>query len=646
MCGIAGVVAAGGNQPQARLVTAMCDALAHRGPDAEGFWTNDGIALGHRRLSILDLSTGAQPLSNEDGSITIVYNGEVYNFAELRAACLGRGHVFKTCSDTEVIVHLYEDFGADCLHHLRGMFAFAIWDDRLKRLLLARDRVGKKPLFFARTPTGFAFASELHSLLQNPDVPREVDPAAIDEYLTYGYIAAPRTIFHGVRKLLPAHYLCVDAHQLAAAEPIQVRYWTLAYVPKLIITDDEAEERLLEHLRDAVRIRMVADVPVGALLSGGIDSSLVVALMSECAESPVRTFSIGFDESAYNELPYARAVAERYATDHHELIVKPAAADVLPKLVRHYGEPFADSSAVPSYYVAQMTGQHVKVALNGDGGDECLGGYDRYRGSALAEHYKRLPGWLRGGLLEPLSALIPDTLSPRNRLRQAKRFLANAGRSSGERYLRWMTYFTPEDKATLYSPDFKARLGVNQPEAWLRELVERDRGDELDRLLAADVDSYLPYDLLVKMDIASMANSLETRSPFLDQEVMEFTARLPSRLKIRGTQGKFLSHRLARHFMPPQARNRRKMGFGVPVAEWLRRELRPMLEDLLLSPRAASRGLFDPEAVRALAERHWAGQDHSFKLWSLLWLELWYREILDGSDGPPSSILIQTSGVS
>ena len=370
----------------------MCDALRHRGPDAEGHFQRDPILLGHRRLSIIDLAAGQQPLGNEDGSVWVTFNGEIYNFQELRERLLGLGHRFATQSDTEVIVHAYEQYGGRCVEHFRGMFAFAVWDERRRALFLARDRVGKKPLFYTWAGGQFVFASELAALLKHPGVGRELEPTALDDYLTYGYIPAPGTIFKGVWKLPPAHTLVVPLGRdggPSVAEP--ERYWRLMYEPKLVLRVEAAVEELLAELTEAVRLRMIADVPLGALLSGGIDSSLIVALMSRLSNRPVRTFSIGFDDQAFNELPYARLVAERYHTEHHELIVRPNALEVLPTLVRHYGEPFADSSAIPSYYVAKMTREHVTVALNGDGGDESFAGYERYLGSALADRFARLP---------------------------------------------------------------------------------------------------------------------------------------------------------------------------------------------------------------------------------------------------------------
>lgn len=635
MCGIAGILELTGARPDPLILRRMCDLLVHRGPDDEGIHQEGPVAFGQRRLSIVDLDHGHQPLGNEDGTVWATFNGEIYNFRSLRKTLEAQGHRFRTDSDTEVIVHAYEEYGVECVRHFRGMFAFALWDMSEQALLLARDPLGKKPLFYTEADGELVFASELQGLLQHPGVRRETDPFAIHEYLTYGYIPAPRTIFRDVRKLPPAHRLYVrlgsDGSVRSGLEP--ERYWDLAYTPKLRVGEEEAAEGLIEVLREAVHLRMLADVPVGALLSGGVDSSLVVALMSELSDQPIKTFSVGFDETAFNELPYARAVAERYGTEHHEFIVRPDALEVLPTLVRHYGEPYADSSAVPTYYVAKTTREHVKVALNGDGGDECMAGYERYLGSAVAERYTRLPLPLRKGVIEPLAALIPDRLPRRNRLRQGKRFLEVAAQPFSQRYARWMTYFTPAQKEELYAPGFQERLGGRDGRAWLLEILDetgRQGLSSVDRLLSTDVRSYLPYDLLVKMDIATMANSLEARAPFLDQKVMEYCARLPEELKLRGGTLKYLLKKVARKYVPAENLDRRKMGFGVPVGDWLKGELRPLLEDVLLSSRAMERGYFRPEAVRQLVRAHVSGrQDHAYQLWALLWLELWHREFVD-----------------
>src|SRR5262249_21126661 len=610
MCGIAGVVDLKGRHIEPSTVRLLCDVLRHRGPDNEGYYVAGSVGLGQRRLAILDLVTGGQPIPNEDGTVWVTLNGEIYNFVDLRASLEALGHRFATQSDTEVIVHAWEQQGADCVKRFRGMFAFALWDDRARVLFLARDRVGKKPLFYALVGGHFAFASELHALLRHPGLARDIDATALDDYLTFGYIPAPRTIFKNVWKLPPAHHLTLDLSK-PNPQPRVVRYWRLDYGPKLSVDESTAVEEFIKRMTEAVRLRLVADVPLGALLSGGVDSSMVVALMSQLSDKRVKTFSIGFEEADFNELSYARMVADRFSTDHHEFVVQPKALDVLPTLVRHYGEPYADSSAIPSYYVAKLTRQHVTVALNGDGGDECFAGYERYHGMQLADRYARLPSMLRRLAIDPLGRLLPANAPRRSRIRQMRSFLQVAGQPPAHRYLRWMSQVRPDLRSALYTPEFRERLGSHASEQWLADLWNRRVEDGLsgvDVALAVDVDSYLPNDLLVKMDIATMANSLEARSPFLDHEVMEFCARLPTHYKLRGTTLKYLVKKAATRLLPPQILQRRKMGFGVPLAYWMRGELRSWVQELLLSPTSLKRGYFEPAVVRRLVDDHLAGR--------------------------------------
>lgn len=632
MCGIAGILATGARGADLDVVTRMCDAIVHRGPDDGSYYVDGPIGLGQRRLSIIDLAGGRQPLPNEDRSIWITYNGEVYNFEELRVDLEARGHTFRTHCDTEVVVHAYEEYGPECVTRLRGMFAFALWDGKRRQLLLARDRLGKKPLVYGWAGRDLLFGSELQALTAHPGLSRDIDPVAIDEYLTYGYIPAPRTAFRGVTKLEPAHYVVVPLPE--PGEPLPelrpVRYWSLPYGPKTTVDEESALEGLRHELREAVRLRLIADVPLGALLSGGVDSSLVVATMSELSDRPVKTFSIGFDDRAFNELPYARQVAQRYGTDHHELIVRPDAVDVLPKLVGHYGEPYSDSSAIPTYFVARLTREHVKVALNGDGGDENFAGYERYLGSAIADGYQRIPTPLRDRVLAPVGAALPNM----PRAAMVRRFMRAANRPFPQRYVGWVSTFHPADKAALYTPEFRAAIESREATTWLTSLICRSLRagyDHTDTMLATDVASYLPYDLLVKMDIASMAASLEARSPFLDHRLMEFAARLPSRFKLHGRSKKYLLKRLGTTLLPADTTRRRKMGFGVPLARWLREDLRPMLEDTVLASDARISAYLAPATVRQLADDHLSERhDRRFQLWSLLWLETWLREFTTG----------------
>lgn len=650
MCGIVGLANSTGRLVDEALLRHMCNALVHRGPDDEGYYISTGrppgggsdpvgniplaeesresasVGLGMRRLSIIDLATGKQPIHNEDKTIWVVLNGEIYNYPDLRLELERKGHRFYTHSDTEAIVHAYEEYGEDVPTHLRGMFAFSLWDENRQKLLLARDRVGKKPLLYSIIGGTLVFASEFQAILRHPDVSREVNDSAISQYLSFLCVPGPMTAFRGVRKLEPGHILIWQKGEAEIR-----RYWSLDFKNKIGITEEEAGSRAVDLLRDAVRVRLMSDVPLGAFLSGGIDSSAVVALMSELSSERVKTFSIGFEDQEFNEIDHARRVAERFGTDHHELIVRPDAIEVLPTLVKHYGEPYADSSAIPTYYLAKMTRQHVTVALNGDGGDECFAGYERYAAMRLAEHYHRIPGVVRRRVLEPAIGAIPEAGLTRSRLGKAQRFLDAAGRPSGERYLTWTSAISEELKIELCTRDFLERtakagaLGRVQP--WFAGNGEID---VVDRALMADTANYLPNDLLVKVDIASMAVSLEARSPFLDHHVMEFAASLPAKYKLRKLTTKYLLKRALRGLLPEQNLTRSKMGFGVPIARWFRGDLRGFLESNILSKRALSRGYFKPEAVRRIFDQHLrARRDYSQQLWTLLMLELWHKEFVD-----------------
>jgi asparagine synthase (glutamine-hydrolysing) len=629
MCGIAGRYNVDPTHPvSAEVIRRMTDALRHRGPDDEGVWVHGRVGLGNRRLAVIDLSDrGHQPMSNEDGTVWIAYNGEAYGFNELRRELLQLGHAFRSDSDTEVIVHAYEQFGTRCLARLRGMYAFAIWDMRDQSLLLARDRLGKKPLFYFWDGNRLVFASELRALLQDLDVPAEVDPAAIDDYLTYGYVPGPASVFRHVRKLPPGHFLRIAGHRLELSP-----YWHLSYGHKRHGTEQELTGELLALLDEAVRIRLVSDVPLGALLSGGIDSSAVVALMRRHVTGPLRTFSIGFADARYDELEHARTVARHFDTDHQEFVVRPNAAEFIEPIVWYYGEPFADSSALPSMIVCKLARQHVTVALNGDGGDETFLGYDRYAAARWAELYDRAPRTIVRGA-GAAARLLPGG-NPKSQIHRVQRFLAALSAEPRRRYASWLSsqFFDGAAKARLYSDDFRARVGGHDSSDVL--LRAYDRSDALDfteRTSHVDVQLYLPDDLLVKMDIASMANSLELRSPLLDHRVVEFAASVPRALKLRGgANTKYLLKRAFEGILPQSILRRRKMGFGVPIDAWLRTDLKPMAYEVLLDGRAAARGYFRAPAVRRLLEDHSSGAaHHQYRIWSLLMLELWHRTYLD-----------------
>lgn len=627
MCGIAGILDFSGAPVGREPLIRMCRAMAHRGPDDEGFHWEDGIGLGHRRLSIIDLSTGHQPFANKDQTLWITYNGEIYNYVELREELKGLGYDFVSSSDTEVILHAYEQFGENCLQYLRGMFAFAIWDGREKQLFLARDRVGKKPLLYSVSEDRFVFASEFQALLESGEVKRSLDPQALDLYLSYSYIPAPWSIYKDIKKLPPGHCLIVKNRNVQLKQ-----YWTLEYGPKYSFRrEEEIYDRFREIFNESVRIRMRSDVPFGAFLSGGIDSSSVVAVMSQFSTLPVRTFSIGFESKSFSELEYARLVAEAIGTEHHEFVVKPDAVSDLPHLVRHYGEPYGDSSSLPTFYLSKLTRGHVTVALNGDGGDEAFAGYERYRANWFANLYCQMPALGRSVMGKVMDWVLPDSLDPQNRVRQVKRFLQAAGLPQEERYAGWLSVFSPDQKRALYTGAFQELLRESYGGQWLQDLYrERANLGILDASLATDVASYLPYDLLVKMDIASMANSLETRSPYLDHCLMEFAARLPKLFKLRGLTLKYLLKKVFRKALPREVLYRRKMGFGLPVGIWFREGWKEFVRELLLSPRSFNRGYFRPHELKRFVEDHIEGRkDYSLQVWSLMTLEIWHRECMD-----------------
>jgi len=617
MCGIAGQVSLRFDRAVDPLaVSTMTRALAHRGPDGVGEYVapDAAAALGHRRLSIIDLVTGGQPIFNEDRTVAVVLNGEIYNFESLRAELQGSGHRFSSRSDTEVIAHLYEDHGLACVRRLRGMFSFLLWDDRRRRLLAARDPIGKKPLYFVEQGGRLSLASEITALFQLRDLRWDLDPTAIDHYLTYSYIPSPLTILAAVRKLPPAHTLVVERGTVTIE-----RYWTPR--PSATATSEkEAAETLSRLLEEAVRLRLISDVPLGCFLSGGVDSSLVVALMSRRSSTPVRTFSIGFDRAAYSELAHARCVAQLFNTDHHEFVVRPEAASVLPDLVTHFGEPFGDSSALPVWYLAQLTRQRVTVALNGDGGDELFGGYPWYgTGARLAAVARWLPPVVRAAFLHPTGARVINALP-----RPAAKGLALASRDAAARFAALRRTLEEPLRSRLYAPAFAARLD-GAALAYLEQAYRGANGDDLLQAMAiTDVTTYLPEDLLVKIDRMTMAHALEARSPFLDTEVVELGLALPAPFKRDATGGKRILKQIYGPLFPPGFLNRPKMGFSVPLNEWLRDELRPLLEERLFAGTFADAGIVDPRAIRRLLCEHQGGRSHGPTLWNLLILAEWF----------------------
>jgi asparagine synthase (glutamine-hydrolysing) len=605
----------------------MGSALIHRGPDDSGVYIDSALSFGMRRLSIIDLTGGHQPIANEDETVWVVCNGEIYNFKELRDDLERTGHHFRTQSDTEVIVHLYEDFGVDLFKRLRGMFAIAVWDVRRKRLVLARDRLGKKPLYVARLPGRLLFASEIKSILADHTVSRELNFSALNEYLALGYVPAPLTLFKGIEKLLPGHYLICERDRIS-----QHCYWELDPETMDHLPEEEWVERVRGKLIESIRIRLVSDVPLGAFLSGGIDSSAIVAAMARMTDQPVKTYSIGFEgeDSFYNELPYADIVARAFGTDHHEIVVRPDAAELLPKLIWHMDEPIADSAFITTYLVSRLAAQSVKVILSGVGGDELFGGYRRYLGDAFARYYQLLPRRLRQNWLPSILAKLPrDRHSKwKNLFRYAEAFAKSANLSPSERYLSYVTLFTADAAAELR---IHASNGARPTAAAMQHYFTRCAGAEnLNQYIYVDLKTSLADDLLVLTDKMTMAMSLECRAPFMDHELVELAARMPANLKVRGFTMKYVLKKAVQPWLPAEILNRKKRGFGVPMGAWLRRDLNLLVQETLSEQVVQKRGLFQWPVVKQLIQRHEAQEgDYTDHLLALINLELWFRQFID-----------------
>jgi asparagine synthase (glutamine-hydrolysing) len=641
MCGICGAVwADSGASVSADHLRAMSSRMVHRGPDDAGEYRDNHAALGFRRLSIIDLAGGHQPLSNEDGTVWAVFNGEIYNYPALRHRLEAKGHELRSTGDSETIVHLYEDEGTRMFSLLRGMFALAIWDVHQRRLIMARDRLGQKPLVYRYDGRRLVFASELKALLALPEehVPRRIDPIALDHYLTYGYVPHPRTILEGVFKLPPAHFAVWHAGSLSV-EPYWAPDWNLVRDRPF----EEDIEELRATLEDAVREQMISDVPLGAFLSGGIDSTIIAGLMQKSSSRPVKTFAIGFPDPEYDETSYAALAARHLGTEHQTFIVEPKAWETIPELCKQFDEPFADSSALPTWYVSRETRRHVTVALSGDAGDELFGGYDRYRALGLTEIFQRLPEGPRRLFGGTMVRVLPRSARSKSRARKFQRLFEHINDLAVDRYLGWMSTFEEVDRIGLYSDnqlDWLATTG-----AGLRDPAEADpaailgsafslawRRDPITRAMVSDLVTYLPGDLLMKVDLASMAHSLECRGPFLDHRVVELAMAMPISRKLRFRRGrsKVILKQAFSELLPPAIRTRSKMGFGVPISRWFQKELRSELRGVLLDPICLNRGTFRPEAIEKLVTEHVEGQrEHSHRLWALLMLELWFREYMD-----------------
>lgn len=634
MCGICGLVNNDNSRPvDRRILAKMNQVIRHRGPDSDGFYVKANVGMGIRRLAIIDLVSGNQPISNEDGTIWVVFNGEIYNHGELRRNLAASGHRLQSNTDTEVLVHLYEDRGPACVDQLRGMFAFAIWDENERQLLLARDRVGKKPLYYGEQDGAFLFGSELKCILQYPGFPREPDWEAIHHYLTLQYVPDPWTALKGIRKLPPGHRLVWRDGEIRV-EP----YWDLEFEPKWRVPGPELRDQLKQAITDAVHMRLISDVPLGAHLSGGIDSSIIVGLMAQMTDQPVKTFSIGFEEDAFSELPFARAVAHKLATDHHEFILKPDALEILPKLVWHFDEPFADPAAIPTWYLSKLTREHVTVALNGDGGDETFAGYQRYYADIIADTYRLVPGFIRHGLTDRALRLLPvrtDRPMERSYVMALRQLTRASDFSHDASVVRWGAYFSEEEKRGLYNDHIRQIVNNSASVDLLSETFKRAKAvKRLDRTLYTDVKNYLPGALLPKVDRTTMAHSLEARSPFLDHKVMELAARLPVRWKVNGWRTKWILKDLFRDLIPVEVLNRGKLGFSVPLGQWCRGPLYHEVRQRLLARDSRIGDHFHWEPVARLLQENRQGlADHGKRLWTLLNLEMWLRSLGEEAHG-------------
>lgn len=625
MCGICGIFDAGSMDPVLRcLIQRMNDTLRHRGPDDEGVFVGPGIGLGHRRLSIIDVVGGHQPIANEDGTVRVLLNGEIYNYPELRSELLSKGHVFTTHSDTESIVHLYEEVGEEVFSRLRGMFAVALWDSRQRRLLLARDRVGKKPLFYSNQDGRALFGSELKALLATEELPKQLDGEALCDYFSLGYVPAPKTIYRAIRKVLPGHYLVFSQSGVRDA-----CYWDLSFAQLEEHTEEHWCEVLREGLHEATRIRLMSEVPLGAFLSGGVDSSAVVAMMARDSSTPVTTCSIGFKDQGFDERVYARTVAKLFRTNHFEQVVEPNALEIMDTLTWHYDEPFADSSAVPTYYVSKIARQYVTVALGGDGGDESFAGYRRYTFDRFENRVRQLlPAAVRGPVFGTLGRWYP-ALAWAPRFVRGKATFQSLARSPIQGYFNSISVFRPDEKARLLHPDFAHSLNGYDSTDVLRHYYDRaDTDDPLSRIQYVDIKTYLADDILAKVDRASMAVSLEVRAPLLDHKLMELTARMPSTLKLRGSKSKYILKRALEPLLPHDVLYRKKQGFSIPLARWFRQEVRELARERIFS---GNDGILNQTYLRTIWDEHQKGiDDRSAHLWAVLMFRSW-QHMFSGS---------------
>lgn len=626
MCGITGFISKNKNLPTAErevLLDKMCRSITHRGPDEQGTIVKDAAALGMRRLSIIDLKSGQQPIFDCSGNLAIVFNGEIYNYQQLKSDLETRGHKFKTNSDTETIVHAYEEFGADCVKYLRGMFAFAIYDFAAESLFIARDRVGKKPLFYSKTKQGnFVFGSELKTLLEHGEISKEIELSALDAYLNFGYVPEEFCIFKDVHKLAPGHFLIYKNGEIRTQ-----KYWDFEYSGETENkTEAEFIDILREKIKEAVKIRLISEVPLGAFLSGGVDSSSIVGMMSQLSETPVKTFSIGFNEDSFDELKFARVAAKHFKTEHHEFVVTPDLVEIVDDLVWHFDEPFADSSALPTYMVSKMARDFVTVVLSGDGGDELFAGYTRYVTDKKRSGFANLPKFVRQNFLQKISENLPHGAKGKN-------FLYNTSLDAVERYIDSVSHFNNLNRNELYSTEFRTKLNGNFGKAsnLYKEIADSVLSENAtDKLLYLDSKTYLPSDILTKVDRMTMATSLEARVPLLDHELIEFVQTIPAELKLKGNETKYIFKKAMEGIVPNEILYREKQGFGVPIGEWINSQLKSRIHETLLEKKTLERGYFDEKYIKILLDEHTRNRrDHSHSLWILWMLELWHREFVD-----------------
>ena len=632
MCGIAGIVRWDRRPVLEHEIAAMCDLMVHRGPDDHGIYADDGVGLGMRRLSIIGLESGKQPICNEDRTVWVVFNGEIYNYVSLRHELVQHGHVFRTTTDTECLVHLYEEYGARLVDRLRGMFAFAIWDTTTRQLLLGRDRLGIKPLYYASSEDGVIFASEIKPILHAGAVEAALDWQAVGHLFTFLTTPSDTSIVAGIRKLEPAHFAVASATQ-----PLRVqRYWDVRFEPDHNSSESQLLERLRGLLDEAVELHRVSDVPVGAFLSGGIDSSSVVALSARQESTPIKTFSIGFDEAGFDELAYAREVADHIGTDHHDLVLRPDVIRIVEDLTWYLDEPFGDTSAIPTYMVSQLARQHVKVVLTGDGGDEVFAGYDRYVVEDRERSYEGIPRAIRRAAAA-VGHILPDGA-------RGKRFLQHIGLDGSRRYLDSVAFLRRDDLRRLFRADAFDHLAGHDP-IGAAEASLRSGADWLDAIQHFDLTNYLPQDVLTKVDRMTMAHSVEARPPLLDHKLIEFAATIPARFRLRDGTTKYLFKQAMRGLLPDRIIDRPKQGFAVPLARWLRGDLAAFAKDILLSDRAATRGLFDLRYVETLLRLNDQGRNLDLQLWTMLSFELWCRRFLDQRVAVPARVHTPAVGV-